>query len=249
MKNQYHILNGDSLKEQFPKEIDGKIIVARECLVDGDVRSATLDELFKLRAKFISEAYGDFSIGDYYAHSVSEFEKILKIPENAEVNLWFEDDLFCQVNLWFIIHLLLTSLKKCKVFLIRPAVHTQFGFGGLNELELTKLYIQRTEMFELDKLASLWKFYQNNNLAEMVKIGRQLEEEYPFILNVVEAHVNRLPNENSPGRPVEILREIMHELKTDSFVSVFREFNKRASIYGFGDLQVKRLLDGIKNNR
>lgn len=75
MKNQYHILNGDSLKEQFPKEIDGKIIVARECLVDGDVRSATLDELFKLRAKFISEAYGDFSIGDYYAHSVSNSKK------------------------------------------------------------------------------------------------------------------------------------------------------------------------------
>ena len=34
---RYHILNGDSLKDVFPKEIYGTCIVARECLVDGDV--------------------------------------------------------------------------------------------------------------------------------------------------------------------------------------------------------------------
>jgi len=36
-KKQYHILNGDALKEQFPDRIKGKIIIARECLVDGNV--------------------------------------------------------------------------------------------------------------------------------------------------------------------------------------------------------------------
>ncbi len=38
MRKQYHILNGDSLKEQFPENIQGDIIVARECLVDGNVK-------------------------------------------------------------------------------------------------------------------------------------------------------------------------------------------------------------------
>jgi hypothetical protein len=39
----------------------------------------------------------------------------------------------------------------------------------------------------------------------------------------------------------------MNNLETNSFGEVFKEFNKRESIYGFGDLQVKRLFDEIKN--
>jgi hypothetical protein len=41
----------------------------------------------------------------------------------------------------------------------------------------------------------------------------------------------------------------MEDLETDEFGPVFKEFNKRESIYGFGDLQVKRIFDEIKNNR
>ena len=51
------------------------------------------------------------------------------------------------------------------------------------------------------------------------------------------------------GRPIQSLITIMKELDTEEFGPVFREFNKRESIYGFGDLQVKRLFDEIINNR
>jgi hypothetical protein len=39
----------------------------------------------------------------------------------------------------------------------------------------------------------------------------------------------------------------MDELGTTDFGLIFKEFNKREAIYGFGDLQVKRLLDGLLN--
>ncbi|WP_019037320.1 DUF1835 domain-containing protein [Psychroflexus tropicus] len=248
MKNVYHILNGDSLKESFPNEIDGEIIVARECLVDGDVSSDTLEDLFKKRATFISKVYGDYSIEDYYADSVSEFEKIQNLPNKAEINLWFEDDLFCQVNFWFTVKLIVNYLKPNKVFLIRPVIHTQYGFGGLNELELINAYKQKAQINELDGIASLWNLYQNNDIEEMVEVAKKLGLKYPFIQNAVEAHIDRIPNENSPGRPTATLLDIMNVLGTDSFGAVFKEFNKRESIYGFGDLQVKRLFDEIKNN-
>ena len=99
---QYHILNGDILKEQFP-DISGELIVARECLVDGDVNGKNLAELYNSRAKFISKNYRGYSIRDYYEKTVPEFQKIQDIPENSDINLWFEDDLFCQVNLWFVV--------------------------------------------------------------------------------------------------------------------------------------------------
>ncbi len=76
----------------------------------------------------------------------------------------------------------------------------------------------------------------------------ELKNEYPFILPAVQAHIDRLPKNGNPGRPVRTLIEIMHELQTEEFGPVFREFCRRESIYGFGDLQVKQLFDDIVNN-
>lgn len=249
IENQYHVLNGDALKKQFPKKITGEVIVARECLVDGDVKADSLDELFEVRAKFISQFYGEYSIQEYYSGSVSEFEKIRNIPRQSSINLWFEDDLFCQVNFWFITYLLFNFSAVGTVFLIRPPLHTHYGFGGLNESELFEAFEKRVQLVQIDKIAHLWKSYQSNDLEQLIHTAQAFEKSLPFILRAVEAHLERLPGENSPGRPIKSLREIMKELNTDEFEPVFREFKKRESIYGFGDVQVKRMLDEIKNNK
>ena len=98
MRKQIHILNGDSLKEQFPDELQGELIVARECLADGNVEGKNLDDLYKTKAQFIRKYYGDFTPDNYYKKTVSEFEKIQTIPPDSDINLWFEDVLFCQVK-------------------------------------------------------------------------------------------------------------------------------------------------------
>jgi len=76
-----------------------------------------------------------------------------------------------------------------------------------------------------------------------------LENKYPFILSAVKAHIQRIPMNGNLGRPTKSLIKIMEEFNTEEFVVVFKEFTKRESIYGFGDLQVKRLYDEIINKR
>ena len=48
-----HILNGDSLLDKFPNELKGERIVARECLIEGDVSANNLSEFYKNRASFL----------------------------------------------------------------------------------------------------------------------------------------------------------------------------------------------------
>lgn len=244
MKTQYHILNGDALKEQFPPELEGNIIVCRECLVDGDVKETELEKLFSSRAKFLSENYGGEE-QDYFEKSVPEFQKILSIEDDAEINLWFEDDLFCQVNFWFVSILLVIKMKPSrKAFLIRPKVHNQYGFGGIDQSGLLSLYDERLEIKQLSELAKLWELYQSNSLEKLVKAAQTLKD-LPFIFPAVEAHKARIPTQNSLGKPTESLIQIMKDLNTKEFGPVFREFCKRESIYGYGDLQVKRLFDSL----
>ncbi len=249
MKTQYHILNGDSLRQQFPEKIQGEIIVARECLVDGNVRGNNLDELFQVRAQFISNNYEGYNEQEYYKKIVSEFNKMQNISDDVDINLWFEEDLFCQVNFWFTINLISQSEKKNSIYLIKPEKHSQYGFGGLDESELVSIYKNRLLLTELDKLAGLWNLYQKNDLEQLLKTAKELEPKYPFILIAVKAHRDRIPTEGSLGRPSQSLIQIMKELETDEFEPVFKEFSKRECIYGFSDLQVKRLFDEVKNNR
>ncbi len=247
MRKQYHILNGDALKRQFPKKVNGELIVARECLVDGNVEGKNIEELFQTRAQFISKHYGG-SEKDYYEKTVPEFQKILKIEDNSDVFLWFEDDLFCQVNFWFVVHLLNNQNLNNNYFLVRPEADIQYGFGGLSESELILAYKNRIHLTNIETIASLWKYYQNDNLNKLIKTGEALKNEYPFILTAVKAHIDRIPKNGNAGRPTETLKSIIKELNTKDFGTVFREFNKREGIYGFGDLQVKRIFDEIISN-
>lgn len=241
----YHILNGDVLKNQFPKQIPGQIIVARECLVDGPVDGDSLEELFETRSSFIKKAYGTFEDEDYYQKSVSEFRRIMSIPADSEINLWFEDDLFCQVNFWFVCSLLQAHSKNCSINYVRPEVHTRFGFGGLNEADLMAIFNNRKKLTQIKKLAELWALYQHQSTSEMLSIGKQLETDLPFLLPAIQAHIDRVPSDGEPGRPVKSLMEIRDEFKTNDFGTIFREFSKRESIYGFGNLQVRRLYDEL----
>ena len=247
MRKQYHILNGDSLKKQLPEYIQGDIIVCRECFVEGNVKGKDVDDLFAIRAEFLSQNYGG-SERDYYTKAVPEFEKIMKLPEDADINLWFEDDLFCQVNFWFIAHLLTNTIRNKTVYLIRPESHNQFGFGGLNHAELISIYQNRMLLKQIDKIANLWESYQNDDTDKLFQGAQELQSDYPFILPAVEAHIQRKATAENPGRPSQSLIAIMQEFKTEDFDIVFREFNRREPIYGFGDLQVKRLLDEILGN-
>lgn len=241
----FHILNGDALKEQFPQELKGEVIIFRECLVEGPVNNIDLDDFFNRRSQFICDNYADVTPTAYQKNSAEEIKKTLSIPEDSEINLWFEDDLFCQVNFWFISNLIVENLKSVEVYLVRPPRHTPYGFGGLNQTQLIEAFQNKIPLNDLGEIASLWSAYQNGKLDRLKEIGRSLLPKYPFIQDAIAAHIVRIPSDNEPGRPTRSLMEIMKELNTDQFGPVFQEFCKREAIYGFGDLQVKRLYDKI----
>ena len=241
----YHILNGDVLKDQFPKNILGEKIIARECLVDGNVSGETLQELYVSRVSFLNTHYEPLTFEEYFEKTIQEFNAILQIQEPSSIHLWFEDDLFCQVNFWFVSHLLSTSKITKDIFLIRPPVHNQYGFGGLSTEELMQIYQNKQQLKDIHVFANLWNHYQAGDLVALLKIATTNTKEYPFLRDAVQAHIDRIPNENSSGRPIETLKILIKEFNTTDFSILFKEFSKRESIYGFGDIQVKRMLNSL----
>jgi len=245
----FHVLNGDALKEQLSGKVDGEIIVARECLIDGPVGEVELEVFFQMRASFLDHAYEGSDEGEYFEKAVPQFRKLLQIPNNTTINLWFEDDLFCQVNFWFVSHLLCTRHESFEIFLVRPMKNAAHGFGSMDSQQLKTALFKRIKLFQedLDILASLWHAYQKRDPRALLESGYGLPKKLRFILRAIHAQLDRFPKNGSPGRPEASLIQIMHDLQTTEFGPVFREFCDREKIYGFGDLQVKRMFDQILN--
>ncbi|UCS94599.1 DUF1835 domain-containing protein [Echinicola marina] len=251
MAKSFHILNGDALREKFPSSLIGEIIVFRECLVDGDINGDSDQEFYQSRAQFISKAYGDVKPERYFEITVSELEKIKQIPQESSVYLWFEDDLFCQVNCWYVLHQLSNQHHSGEVILVRPFTRLEYGFGGLDMQGLKEAF-ERGKFLSNEEflvLSKMWKAYLSKNDNELYDLVNELPDFFSYLLEAVKAEVARRPSNGDFGRPEQSIINIIEELQTDEFAPVFREFCKRESIYGFGDLQVKNLLEKVKNSK
>ncbi len=244
-----HILNGDALLDQFPDVLKkDQLIVARECLVDGPVEAESMETFYRLRGQYLQDQYQVCTVEEYLERSKSEFDKVLNIAEKTTVYLWFEDDVFCQINCWYVLSLLQKTSANT-IYLVRPKEHSPYGFSAYDEEGLLELMEHKIPVNVQEPLSKLWSAYQSNDLERLSELAHAVKGKYPFIFESVQALIASIPSKDSIGRPKEILQEIMQEFGTDSFGEVFRVFNQRASIYGYGDLMVKRLYDELKLSR
>ena len=245
----HHILNGDSLAEKLRQtEINRNFIVCRECLIEGELAADNLQDFYAIRAQFICQTY-NINPNDYAEKCVREFDKIGSLPDDAEVCLWFEDDLFCQANMWFCISLLpyKPSIRVYRIFpIIRAGEDHWQGFARSNNDDLIEAYHNRVEMTAEDLQVSnhLWAAYKSKDFARLKATSKYQSPAFKYLAEVVQAHLDRFPINQMPGRPEQAIREILGGTSGD-FNEVFRQFTKREGIYGFGDLQFKRIYDRV----
>jgi hypothetical protein len=237
-----HVLPGDAQVEIFRNTgIDGEIVVCREALVDGDVRAENLEEFWRVREKYLAEAYPE-SRSNYRQTVVTEFEKLIDLPATARVNLWFEYELFCHVNMWFCVWLLRDS--RAGLYRVAPVVQRKddvwSGFGNLTPNDLTECYEERLEFTEPDiRLGvELWTAFQNRDYARLKELSTSRSACFPYLKEACEAEIEK------EVRPKQILKELQRD-GVDDFNEMFAAFRRRAGVYGFGDAQVKRLLNEI----
>ncbi|HZY81331.1 MAG TPA: DUF1835 domain-containing protein [Cyclobacteriaceae bacterium] len=241
----YHILTGDSLAGTFRRtNIDGPVIISRECFIDGPVADDNPDLFWKKRSQFVKSAFGA-DPSEYYATVKSEFDRIDEIGPDDEVNLWFENDLFCQTNMWFVVSLL-NKRGITRVFRISPLIRTNNkweGFGRHTSTDLLNCFEKRQGFTKGDfKLGeNLWDAYRTADVVALAFFSRSLSPCFPFLEEVCRAEVERKRN----ARPRKVLEDLLAKGYTD-FSDIFTQFTATEGIYGYGDLQVERMLKELK---
>lgn len=237
-----HVLPGDAYVETFRETgLEGEAVVCRECLIVGPVDAETQFEFWEQRARFVLSEYGRDEI-EYHEHVADELEKLADLPAGAEVNLWFENELFCSVNMWFCLDLL--KIAEADVYRVEPVISTvdDFweGFGNLSPDEFNSCFAARKKFAVADiRLGSdLWNAYRTGDHPSLQVLAENDSPCFPYLKEVCKA-ASEIEN-----RPREILKEITNGGAKD-FDVVFQEFRKRAGVYGFGDAQVQSIMQQL----
>ena len=239
-----HIINGDALEDQFPKDLPGEILVFRECLIEGPKKVVEFEAFFASRAAYLSDAYGP-KIKESYSRELSvPLMKVVTDLKPSEIVLWFEEDLFCQTNFWFICYFLEESGFGGKVSWAKPSGVAKYNFGLLSKEALTAVFEDRLPV-NIAKIALLWQAYSVNDSDKLIRLVEGIAGLSQYIIPAAIAYRDMNTSTIEKSRPYLSLLAITKTLKTAHFGKVFMAFCKKEAVYGFGDLQVKRIFDQV----
>ncbi len=253
-----HIHNGDSAAGTAKRsDIPGEHLAWREALVCGPAPgSLSAVEFRRVRARHLAAAYG-VDLEKCENELRAQEEILSRFTDHEEVVLWFEHDLFCQVQLIYLLDwFACREPGKTKLSLICigefPGLADFRGLGQLNEEQLSSLFSRRQTVTATQlKLGSeAWVSYSSSNPKEIESLLDSDPSPLAFLESAFTKHLQRFPSvRNGLGRTENVGLELIaaghHEFKT-----LFPEFGKREPAYGFGDaqfyLEMKRLATASK---
>ena len=161
-------------------------IVIREILVEGPLKAVSEESFFQMRADYLEKTYGILA-SEYQQKTVSEFKKIHRIPKHSVVYLWFDFDLYCFLNLLFVIELLQAD-KTLHLYLVRPLRKRKFriwrGFDLHTKEDLMQAFSQKTKLSSKDIQAfrHIWKRLGKNGFElnhRLVPFLQKHLQDYP----------------------------------------------------------------------
>ncbi|MBC7893266.1 MAG: DUF1835 domain-containing protein, partial [Sphingobacteriaceae bacterium] len=250
-----HVLNGDSTAYSFRQTaLPGEVLVWREMLSEGQV--PVTDDFAKFwqeRGDFLAEHY-DFDRDEYERMVVNEAQRLLDCRTYDEVTLWFEFDLFCQINLLYLLNFFANhDLGQTHLTLVSPGSHPEHpnfkGMGELNPAQLAALWPERITLTaeDLNIGQQAWQAYR----ADATEALRTLVEKASFgqlshLKTALLAHLSRFPAKPSGLGFIEKFWLNYLETEHSEKIPLLTRFWDENPQFGFGDLQLLRTLDDLK---
>jgi len=255
MANIIHIVNGDAIVPILEKSgIGGKIVVWREMLCEGPLdQEVASDEFWKMRYQFFEENFGVSKLA-YFDKTIKELLKVEDPPVDAELVLWFEFDLFCQINLMALCAYLLQDYRKDILYSLvctgkvkgkdKMQSLTDFSAEDFPKLYEKKLKITRDNFLFAEKC---WKVFVKNNPNELGKFNFNKKSKFQYFQLAINQHLKRFPAKNGLNQIQHKILEIVNSgaFTKSEIVQKILIWQQSETVYGFGDLQYFWYLDKL----
>jgi len=247
-----HIVNGDSTANLLRDAgITDSIIVWREMLSKGPFwqPNATFKKQLELRKEYMASHVG-ISQEEYAEKSIREISRIGRLKPEEELILWFEFDLFCQINMLACMTYLLELGITQKTMLVCPGINAsdkkkQLGYFSANEIPNLLDTAHSLELGDYQLAAQYWEQWSNGEVAVIKK-----NTPFAFLKEAIETDKSlRHPKEKNNLNAIEQFMLKYISKNTVSKTQLIRACLQEKSFValGLGDMQYKDYLAGLTN--
>jgi len=235
-RQRLNITNGDSAAGTMSEAgVEGKIIAWRDVLHEGPVdASLSLEELSKQRARFIAgNNWDDFS---HVSGDFTERDRVIRhLDYFDEVVLWFEDDLYDQLQLIQ----LLDFFSRGKAAEKKVSVIVVDGYiPPLSVAELKKLEAHRARVTpeQLDLARRAWRAFGSKDPSSIESVLEQPTSALPYLARALTRHLEEFPSTVNGLSRSE--REALTAIQDGYFnpVAAFLEVARKQESIFLGDL-------------
>ena len=250
-----HIVNGESTAATLKlTKIKGEIFSFKDTLINGPAPATqNRSEWRGVRVQHLTDTYG-LKRNECEKEFLNQEAALSSAVKHDEVVLWFEHDLFCQLNLLYLLDSFSqTDLKKTCLSLINigtfPGRKDFRGLGELNPDELASLFPKREKVTQskLELAAKAWQAFRSPNPTAIELLLHSDTSELPFLATAFAAHLRRFP---STANGLGQLEQTGLQLIADGcgkFGEMFPKFIAAEKTYGLGDAQLWTTLFNLSN--
>jgi hypothetical protein len=248
-----HIHNGDSTANKMKEAgFPGEHFAFREALATGPTpRGLSRDEWLAVRANYLAEGVG--LNAEEVKKDLSRMDEALRdVSSHDEAIMWFEHDLFCQINLIYLLnHFANQDLGNAKLSLICigefPGREDFRGLGELTAEQMASLFDTRHEVTDAEMALAhrAWEAYCAPDPEAVESLTSEDTRALPYLRGGLLQHLARFPSvRNGLGFAENKLLELIRNGQSE-FMRLCPAFFDAEPAYGLGDYQVWRDLERI----
>ena len=254
MSSQLHITNGDIFTQRLRElKFKGEIITWREMLCEGKTVTNVGSEAFwKTRFDFLHKNY-NVSKSWFVEKTLKEYRSLCNHKQEEEIILWFEYDLFCQINMLAVISWLKTHRRHVQISLVcsgnEDDTDRLYGLGDLSDEQIQELYKTRVELSQDDiEFADyVWQLYCSDNPIRLEHLTDFEQYHFNYLGEALKTHLRRFPTIKNGLNEIENrVLQVAAEEKPKSKKQLLRSLLSDQGWYGFGDSQYDRILKNLR---
>jgi len=254
MSSLLHITNGDSFTERLkPLKLKGDIITWREMLCEGQTLTNVGSESFwKARFEFLNKNY-KVSKSWFIEKTLKEYRSLCNHKQEDKIVLWFEYDLFCQVNMLAVLSWLKTHRKYAEISLVcsgkEDNTDKMYSLCDLDNEQILDLYENRTilKQDDIEYADYVWQLYCSDNPIRLENLSDYKDYQFDYLSDAVQNHLMRFPSiKNGLNQMENNILQLSVDKKPTSKKALLGTMLENQKGLGFGDLQYERAINRLK---
>jgi hypothetical protein len=254
MSSQLHITNGDSFTQKLKSlKLNGEIITWREMLCEGKTETNVGSESFwKTRFDFLHKNY-KVSKSWFVEKTLKEYRSLCNHKQQDQIILWFEYDLFCQINMLAVLSWLKKHRRYAEVYLVcsgdEDETNRLYRLNDLNDEQLLNSYENKVKLSQNDVEYAdyVWQLYCSDNPIRLENLIDFDNYQFDYLSDAVKVHLRRFPTIKNGLNELENRGlEFSLQQKPKSKKELLSSLIQNQGFYGFGDTQYERVITNLR---